>query len=66
MRKESEVNKCCGRLFLAEVARDEPGVLLLECCVCGRAWRRKRDGSLVPRNDGQPRGSAKTPSSQGK
>ena len=50
MEQESERDhECCSRLFLAEVAQDEPGILLLECCLCGRAWRRERDGTLVPR-----------------
>ena len=45
---------CCGRYFLAEAAQDQPGELLLECCLCGRPWRRGRDGTLVPLVDEPP------------
>ncbi|MGB2987583.1 MAG: hypothetical protein WBE26_17090 [Phycisphaerae bacterium] len=53
-QKSGRVRECCGRFFLAEVAQDQPGELLLECCLCGRRWRRERDGRLVPRRDGAP------------
>ena len=55
MEQESGRDReCCGRFFLAEVAQDQPGELLLECCLCERLWRRERDGTLVPRGDGPP------------
>ena len=49
MEQESgRVGDCCAGLFLAEVAENQPGELLLKCCTCGRPWRRQRDGTLVP------------------
>jgi hypothetical protein len=46
--EETRVNGCCSGLFFAEVAQDEPRRLLLECCLCGRAWRQESDGALTP------------------
>ena len=48
MEHTSEPDNCCERFFLAEPIKNEPGVLLLECCTCGRIWRRERDGRLLP------------------
>ncbi len=53
-QESGRVVDCCGGLFLAKVAEDRPGELLLECCMCGRPWRRQRDGTLVPHCYGTP------------
>ena len=53
-------NNCCERLFLAELVENEPGVLLLECCTCGRVWRRERDGRLLPLAGDEPPGMVET------
>ncbi len=50
LNQESDQNNgCCGRFFIAEVAEDQPGELLLECCACGKVWRRQADGRILPR-----------------
>ncbi len=37
-------NPCCGKLFFAEMIS---GLVVLECCTCGKLWRKHVDGSLV-------------------
>ena len=38
----------CGKFFFAEMSGGGHGELLLECCHCGREWRRSSEGVLTP------------------
>ena len=39
---------CCERLFYAHFAAGRDPPVVLECCSCGRLWRRREDGELEP------------------
>ncbi len=50
----------CGELFFAELVKDHPGALYLECCQCGKRWCRAPDGSIAACSPDQAQQLAET------
>ena len=41
-------SECCGSLFFAYRVNGRAPLIVLECCRCGRLWRRQEQGKLIP------------------